>query len=518
MSTDPVSLHPSPSSTGRASARTWTGLAVLLLPALLVAMDISILFIAGPAIAADLAPTASQWLWMMDIYSFVMAGLLLTMGNVGDRIGRRRLLLIGATVFGLGSACLALAPSAEVFIAARVLLGIGAATLAPSTLALIRSMFHDPDQRRIAVGAWTAAFAGGAVAGPVIGGLLLEHLWWGSVFLINVPVMVVLLAAAPLLVPESRDPASRGFDLPGAVLSLAGIISVVYAGKRFAEYGPDGTAFVALAAGAALSASAVMWMRRSRHPLIDLSLFTRPAFSAAVGTNTAAGFAMAGLGLLAFTFLQAVHDLSPLRAALTALPTVIGTVLGASFAAKSGSRVRPAPLVVTGFLISAAGLVVVGRVTPDGHVAMFIAGYTVLTFGIGMLGTLANSLVLETAPPGRASTAAATSETGMVLGEAFGIAIFGTVSSALYQRLMAGEEALTGLPPEAGETVAGDIALAERLPTGEAVVLIQAAREAFTSGVTTVALAAAALFSLTAIAMGLALRHAPRTERTPNGA
>ncbi|WP_222844554.1 MFS transporter [Saccharomonospora sp. CUA-673] len=198
--------HTSPGSTARASARTWAGLPILLLPTLLVAMDISILFVAGPAVARDLAPNATQWLWMMDIYSFVMAGLLLTMGAVGDRIGRRRLLLIGTVVFGIGSAGLAFAPSPEVFIAARVLLGVGAATLAPSTLGLIRAMFHDPDQRRAAVGAWTAAFAGGAVAGPVFGGLLLEHFWWGSVFLINIPVMALLLATRPCCCPNHATP------------------------------------------------------------------------------------------------------------------------------------------------------------------------------------------------------------------------------------------------------------------------------------------------------------------------
>ncbi|MEE2048040.1 MFS transporter, partial [Nocardiopsis tropica] len=200
----------------RAAPRTWAGLVLLLIPALLVSMDISILFVAAPAIAEALEPGATQWLWMMDVYGFVLAGLLVTMGSLGDRLGRRRLLLTGAVLFGAASALLAVAPSAELFIAGRALLGLAGATLAPSTLSLIRSMFTDPRQRGAAVGAWTIAFTGGAVAGPILGGLLLEFFWWGSAFLVNLPFMVLLLALAPFLVPESRDPGAAGFDLPGA--------------------------------------------------------------------------------------------------------------------------------------------------------------------------------------------------------------------------------------------------------------------------------------------------------------
>src|SRR5690625_2942706 len=195
-------------------------MAVLVLPALLASMDLSVLFMASPWISADLRPTSSQFLWIMDIYGFMMAGLLITMGSAGDRIGRRKLLLIGAAAFGIASALAAFAPSAEMLIAARALLGLGGATLAPSTLSLIRGMFLDEAQRRIAVGIWTSAFIGGVAAGPIIGGLLLEYFWWGSVFLINVPVMVLLLIVAPLLIGESRDPAPGRFDLLGAFLAL----------------------------------------------------------------------------------------------------------------------------------------------------------------------------------------------------------------------------------------------------------------------------------------------------------
>lgn len=492
-------------------ARTWASLPVLLLPALLVAMDISILFIAGPAVAADLAPSASQWLWMMDIYSFVMAGLLITMGYLGDRIGRRRLLLLGAAAFGIGSFIIAFAPTAEIFIAARALLGIGAATLSPSTLALIRTTFTHRDHRRGAIGAWTAAFAGGAVAGPIVGGLLLEHYWWGSVFLINVPVMLLLLIGAPLLIPESRDPQPSGFDLPGAALSLVGIIGVVYAGKRFAEHGAETWAFAALAGGVAVLAAALLWMRRARHPLIDLELFRRAAFSAALATNAVTGLVLTGVGLLTFTFLQTVHGMSPLTAAVLTLPTLAGTVGGATLASWLARHFRPAPLVVLGFLISAAAFASISITTrPDSHAAVFIGGYTVLTLGVGMLGTLATSLVLDTAPSERASAAAGTSETGMVLGEAFGIAAFGTIATTIYRRQMS-DHGLSEMPEVASETVNSAFAVAEDLPEGQAASLIDLASDAFTHGITVVTATSAIVMTLAAVIIGIALRMVPRT-------
>src|SRR5699024_4524086 len=224
----------------RATARERLGVAALVPPARLASMDLSVLFIAIPWISADLAPSATQQRWVMDIYGFVMAGLLITMGSVGDRIGRRKMLLIGAVAFGAASLVAAFATSAAMLVAARALLGVGAATLAPSTLSLIRGMFPDDAQRRTAIAIWTAAFTGGIAIGPIVGGLLLEHFHWGSVFLINVPVMVLLLIAALLLVPESRDPDPGAFDLLGAVLSLAAVLPTIYGIKKLVEDGVDG--------------------------------------------------------------------------------------------------------------------------------------------------------------------------------------------------------------------------------------------------------------------------------------
>ncbi|ASO21772.1 DHA2 family multidrug resistance protein-like MFS transporter [Actinoalloteichus hoggarensis] len=491
----------------RASARTWWTLPFLLLPALLTSMDISILFVASPAITEALNPTATQWLWMMDVYGFVMAGLLITMGSLGDRIGRKRLLLIGSLLFGAASAGIVFSATPEQLIVARALLGIGAATLAPSTLSLIRSMFHDPRQRQAAVGAWTVAFTGGAVAGPIVGGFLLEYFWWGSVFLINIPVMLVLLLTGPFLIPESRDPDATGFDIPGALTSLIAIVSLVFAVKQFVEYGMDPLAGSALALGLVFFAFFVRRQRRAAHPLIDLNLFRSARFSAAAGSNALVSLAAAGLGLLAFTFLQTVHGLSPLRAALWTLPTFVGTLAGATLATVLASRVRPAILLACGLLVAACGFGVVGVVEPGTSLAVFIGGYTVLTAGLGMVGTLANSLVLSTAPPERAGAAAGISETSNELGAALGIAAFGTVSTAVYRATMDG--AAVEMTPAAGETVAGAVAEAAARDDAAATVLRDLAFGAYTEGINAAGLSGAVLLALMAVFVVVALRRVP---------
>ncbi|MEV6819496.1 MFS transporter [Nocardiopsis dassonvillei] len=498
----------------RATARTWAGLVCLLIPALLVSMDISVLFVAAPAIAEALQPTSAQWLWMMDVYGFVLAGLLVTMGGLGDRIGRRRLLLTGGVLFGAASVLLALAPTAELFIAGRALLGAAAATLAPSTLSLVRDMFTDPRQRGTAVGAWTIAFTGGAVAGPIFGGLLLEFFWWGSVFLINLPFMVALVVAAPLLVPESRDPRASVFDLPGAGLSLVAVIGLVYAAKRMAEHGADPAGFAALVVGALLLALFVRRQRRAAHPLVDVALFAHPAFTAAVGGNAAVSFAAAGLGLLTFTFMQTVHGLSPLQAALWALPTLLGTVLGATLAGLLAPRARPGVLMAVGLVLGAAGFALVGTVDTDTHLVVFVGGYTLLTLGVGFVGTLANTLVLATAPRERAGAAAGISETSIEFGTALGIAVLGTAASTVYRTSVADE--LPSVDGAAAETVTGALAAAPRAQDPGA--LLDAAFAAYTAGVNTAALIGAGVLAAVALLVAVALRKLPPGTGEESGA
>ncbi|GAA4901409.1 DHA2 family multidrug resistance protein-like MFS transporter [Stackebrandtia albiflava] len=486
----------------RATGKTWLGLVVLLLPALLISMDLSVLFVAGPAITQALQPTATQWLWMMDVYGFVLAGMLVTMGSLGDRIGRRRLLLIGAAVFGAASLLTSLATEPATLIAARALLGLGGATLAPATFALIREMFRDDAQRRVAIGAWTIAFSGGAVAGPIVGGLLLAHFWWGAVFLVNVPVMVLLLVAAPLTVPEARATGRARFDLAGAALSLAGVLGVVYGMKHLATDGFGTVAVGALLAGAAGLTGFVLRQRRAAHPLIDMSLFRDPAFGGAVTANAVVSFATAGLGLLAFTFMQTVHGATPLEAALWALPTFAGTILGAVAAGAVTDRLPAAVPVPAGMVIAALGFAAIATITPEAPVWRLVAGYTLLAVGIGVTGTVANSVVLTSAPADRAGAASGVSETSTELGAALGIAVLGTVATGVYTGRMTGHDG-------AG-TVAEAVATAETLPGRAADTLRDAAFAAYTSGVTTAAATGAVLVVALAVLVTVLMRRSRR--------
>jgi MFS transporter, DHA2 family, multidrug resistance protein len=496
--------------TERAGRREWVGLAVLALPALLASMDLSVLFMASPWLAADLQPSGPQLLWILDVYGFLMAGLLLTMGALGDRFGRRRVLLLGAVAFGAASVLAAYSTTTETLIVARALLGIGGATLAPSTLALIRTMFHDEVERRTAIGIWTAAFTGGIALGPIVGGLLLEHFWWGSVFLINVPVMAVLLVVGPLLLPESREAAPGRFDLPGAAMSIAAVLLLVHGGKEIAYAGTiHPTAGIAVVLGVAVGALFVRRQRRLAHPLVDVGLFRSGEFSAAFAAHTVMIVASAGMGLLAVQFMQVVLGLSPFAAALWQLPTVAGTVVGIAVATTFAKQVRPAFVVTAGLLVAAAGFVLVGVLDVDSSVVALIGGYTVLTAGTGMVAARAIDVIVSAAPPGRAGSAAALGETGAEFGGALGIAALGSVAAAGYRTAVVDGLPL-GLPPDAAEaataTIGGAVAVARQLPPAIAEPLLAVAHRSFTEAFATSALVGAGLLVVTAGAVALRLR------------
>jgi MFS transporter, DHA2 family, multidrug resistance protein len=481
-------------------------LPLLLVPALLVAMDLSILFVAAPAITAALDPTATEWLWMMDVYGFVLAGLLVTAGGLGDAVGRRRLLLIGAALFGAASVGVAFAPTPELFIAARAALGVAAATLAPSTLSLIRVLHRDPDRRRRAVGAWTVAFTGGAVAGPVVGGLLLEHLWWGAAFLVNVPVMAVLLVAGPFALPESRRAGPAAFDPLGGLLLVGATLGPVFALKRAVHEGVDPATVAALAVGAGLGA---LLVRRQRDRGPGPALLRVPGLAAAVAANAAVACAATGVGVLAFTHLQVAYGLDALRAALWALPTLAGTALGAAVAAGPVRRLRPVGPLVCGLLIAAAGFGALAAARPEAGPLPFVAGYAVLTGGAGLVGVLANALVLGAAPAERAGAAAGVSETAVELGGALGIAVLGTLATATYRAAMAGSPVAASVPAAATGTAAGAAAASAELPAPLGAALLADVVAAHSAGIGAAAAGGATLLVLVAGGAALALRGVP---------
>ncbi len=509
----------SASTSVHAGTREWIGLVILTLPAALVAMDMSVLFMAVPWLSADLTPSATQLLWIMDIYGFFVAGLLLTMGALGDRIGRRRLLMIGAAAFGVASFVAAFATSAEMLIAARALLGLGGATLAPSTLALIRAMFHDEGQRRTAVSVWTAAFMAGVPLGSLIGGFLVEHYWWGSVFLINLPVMALLLVLAPRVLPESRGPDPGRFDLAGAAQSLVTVLALVWALKEVATHGVTVPVVFAALTGIAMGIWFVRRQLASRDPLLDLTLFRSPAFSAAVGVNLAMILAANGNGMLVTQHLQVVLGLRPVIAAVWMLPMVTFMIGGIVLATIAVRRIRARTVVATGLAIAAIGFASLTQLGPDSPVTHLIAGYSVMGIGMGMTLALAVNLVMAAVPVRNAGAAAAVNETATEVGGALGVATLGTLAAATYTRTLS-PNLPAGLSAEqaatAAETLGGATGIAATLSPTAGEALVQAAHAAFTHGLTASVAASAVILAVAAAVSVVAFRHVTiTTQETP---
>jgi MFS transporter, DHA2 family, multidrug resistance protein len=465
----------------RAGRREWIGLVVIALPCVVYAMDLTVLNLALPALSEDLEPTSSQLLWIVDIYGFLVAGLLITMGTLGDRIGRRRLLLIGAGAFGLASLFAALSTSAEMLIAARALLGVAGATLAPSTLSLIRNMFHDPQQRTFAIGVWITSFSVGAAIGPLIGGLLLESFWWGSVFLPALPVMGLLLAVGPRLLPEYRDPDAGRLDLVGAAISLVAVLATIYGLKRIAEDGVGWSAVLFIVAGLGVGVAFVRRQQRQADPLIDLDLFRLPAFNAALAANTFGFFVNFGIAVFIAQYLQLVLGLSPLEAGLWTVPYAMAFVVGAMLTPVLVRRVHAAYAIAGGLTLAAIGFGCLTLV--DGELAFLVTGSVVFALGLAPVYTLAADVMVGAAPPEEAGAAAGISETSSELGGALGIAVLGAIGTAVY-RAEIDAAVPAGVPPEAAdtarETLGGAVAATGELPGRVATELADAAREAFT--------------------------------------
>jgi DHA2 family multidrug resistance protein-like MFS transporter len=494
----------------RAGRREWLGLAVLVLPALLVSMDLTVLYLAVPKLTADLSPSSAQLLWITDIYGFLIAGSLITMGTLGDRIGRRKLLMAGAAVFGLASMIAAFATSAEMLIAARALLGVAGATLAPSTLSLIRNMFHDPQQRTVAIGVWIMGFSSGGALGPVLGGVLLEYFWWGSVFLLNVPVMVLLLVLAPILLPEYRDTEAGHLDLPSAALSLLGVLAVIFGLKQIAEDGIAALPLISIALGAVIFTTFLRRQRTLADPLIDLQLFRVPAFSASLATNTLGIFAAFGIFFFTAQYLQLVEGMSPLRAGFWSLPSSVGFIVGASVAPMIVRRVRAAYVVAGGLGLASLGFAILTQISVGSGVWLLIAGSIVFSLGLAPVFTLTTDLIIGSAPPERAGAAGAVSETGSELGGALGIAILGSIGAAIYRGEI-GDTMPEGVPASSTEsardTLGGAVAESELLPAPVSAELLDAAREAFVQAMQVSAAISGVIMLATAVLAATLLRN-----------
>jgi len=528
----------------RAPWRDWLALALLMFPVLLVAVDNTALTFALPAIASSLDATGVELLWIVYAYPLVLAGLLVAMGSLGDRIGRRRLLFIGSTGFAAVSAVTAFAPSAEWLIAGRAGLGFFGAMLMPSTLSLIRNIFPEPNRRRLAVAIWAAGFSGGAALGPIFGGWLVEHFWWGAVLLVAVPIILPLLVLGPALIPESRDPNPGRVDVPSIVLSLLVMVPVVYGIKILATHGPAVEPLAAIGFGLLMG---YVFIRRQRHllaggtaqaspeqngeaqnspaqgaamsrnrtsPLLDISLFGNRVFSTAIIANVLALFSFNGFILFLAQHLQLLEGQSPSESGVAMVPALIATVAAGLLVVPLVKKVRPGFVVAGGLLLSAAGYFLVAFGDHGNGPALLLAALLVLCLGVGAAETISNDLILGAAPAEKSGAAAAISETGYEIGSLLGTAILGSILTASYQgnlRLPAGvtEAVPAETSAQAGETLAGAVELAQALPGPLADAVMTAARAAFDSGVHITAAIALVLMAGASVLAAVVLRKVP---------
>ena len=478
----------------KAGRRGWAALVVLMLPVLLVSVDNTVLSFALPSIALELGPTSAQQLWIIDAYPLVLAGLLVTMGTLGDRFGRRRMLLLGATGFAAVSVLAAFAPSAAWLIAARAGMGVFGAMLMPSTLSLLRSIFTDRDQRRLAIAVWAAMFSAGAALGPIVGGLLLEHFSWGSVFLLSVPVLIPLLVLAPLLVPESRDPKPGRIDPLSIALSMATMIPVVYGIKELAVHGFAVAAWLPMLAGLAFGVLFVRRQLRARTPMLDMRLFRRGSFSGALMVNLLSVIALVGFLFFVAQHLQLIVGLSPMQAGLALVPGLAMMIVAGLVVVPISKRWPARTVVPVALVFSVAGYIAVAFPTGPESIGALVAAFISLGIGIGAAETVSNELVLSSAPPAKAGAASAVSETAYELGAVLGTTVLGGILTALYRtNLVIPEGIPDAAAAAASETLAGAVHAAGELGGSTGAALFDAAAAAFDAGVTVTALIGAAL-------------------------
>lgn len=493
----------------KAGARQWWGLAVLVTPSTLLFMMLTILFLAAPNMAADLNPSSTQLLWILDIYGFVMAGFLVAMGVLGDRVGKRRLMVIGAALFAAVSVAAALTTSPELMIAWRALLGLAAAMMIPATLGLIFVLFTDAKQRSVAIGVWAGGISAGVALGPLLAGLLLEGFGWQATFLVAVPIMVLVVIGAPLLLPEHRDPGTR-IDLLSALLLVGGLLAIVYGVKRFAAQEPAGPSIGLLVAGVLIGLWFVTRQLRAERPLLDVRLFANRTVSGALAVFLLSATALGGVYSLFTQYLQHVQDLSPLQAGFSILPAAAILIVVATTAPVLARRFRPGNVIAVGLLTQVVGYVLFAQLDATTGLVVVVASFAITYPGVAPSMALTTDMVVSAVPPEKAGGASGLATTANDLGISLGVAVIGSIGLAAYRSRV--EATLPeGLSPEAAaaasDSVDGAMLSANQAhgPLGSQ--LITAAQEAFTSGLNTAAIVSAAVAALAAVIAATGLRH-----------
>jgi DHA2 family multidrug resistance protein-like MFS transporter len=497
-----------------AGRREWGGLAVLGLPTFLVSMDFSVLYLGVPHLTADLAPSGVQQLWIVDIYGFLIAGFLVTMGTIGDRIGRKKLLLLGGAVFGVASVAAAFSTGPEMLIASRALLGVAGAAVMPSVLALVTGMFTDQRQRSRALAIYLTCFMGGATLGPLVGGVLLEYFWWGSVFLVAVPGMVLLLIFGPFLLPDQKAPRPGRLDPLSVVLSLGAILPFVYGLKELARNGWEPLSAAVLVSGIAAGVLFVQRQRRLADPLLDLSMFRNRTFSSALTLFFVTALVGTGTLLLVTLYLQNVTGLTPLEAGLLLVVPNVLMIVGNLSTPPLANRIRPAYLIAGGLAVASAGyLMFMLADSTSGPERIFIA-LSVVMLGTAPLAALCNHLAMGSVPPEKAGSGASIVQTTTELGLGLGIATLATLGTAVYRSNV--EDALGPIPSDAAnaarESIDRAIVAADRLPADQGDALLAAARDAFTSGVQTVGLVSALFYAALTVLALRAFKHVKNSD------
>jgi EmrB/QacA subfamily drug resistance transporter len=503
--------------------RRWATLVVLCVSLIVIGLDNTILNVALPTLVRDLGASASELQWIVDAYTIVFAGLLLTAGSLGDRFGRYKTLVIGLTIFGLGSTASAFAGSAKVLIITRALMGIGGAFIMPSTLSILTNIFTDPVERGRAIGIWAGIAALGIGLGPITGGFLLIHFWWGSVFLVNVPIVTIGLVAGCFLVPDSRDPSAPRLDPLGAALSMAGLSTLLWGVIEAPSHGwTSSSVVIAFVLGAVILLAFIGWESTTSSPMLDMRFFEDPRFSVASAAITLTFFALFGSIFLLTQYLQFVLGYSPIKAGAALLPQAFLLMIVAASSSTFVQRAGHKVVIATGLTLVALALLLATTLTASSSFLHVVGVTMVLGLGMGNVMAPATDSIMGSLPKEKAGVGSAVNDTTRQVGGALGVAVLGSILASRYRSHITTSLQHRSLPQTVidavKDNVGAAVGFARSLGGNLAGVIIRAADNAFVTGLHIALVAGAGVVAIAALGVILWLPAHPRSEPPQVGA